>query len=781
MNASTPTNPAPPERPTHPPTRDQTALPEARSDYPISGLHCASCAVRVETILKAEPGVADARVNLASATVALDYEPARLEPAKLKQALNDAGYDIIFEADSESAADRADRRKSEALRVLKRDTIAAALLTLPVVTIGMFFMRMPYADWIMLAFTTPVLFVYGRRFFASALRQLRRRASNMDTLVALSTGIAYIFSLFNTLYPEYWLQHGLEAHVYYEAAAAIVAFILLGKFLEERAKSATTSAIQGLLGGQPKHVIRIRHDGRNVTTESVIPIQDVTPGDILRVKPGEKIPVDGVVTQGSSFIDESMISGEPVPVEALPDKQVFAGTINQKGGFEFRAEKVGGETVLAGIVRMVKEAQGSKAPVQKIVDRVAAAFVPGVLGVSVLTFAVWIFAAGFTDGFAHALLAAVTVLVIACPCALGLATPTAIMVGIGKGATHNILIKDAESLELARQIDVVVLDKTGTITAGKPRVSDLLWTAQENRRPRLRNILSAIESRSEHPLATAVVQELSKSAGPSQSNDAIAITGFRSLTGRGVVAREGDDEFLVGSRELLRERGIQIPEDVAARLREWESDGRTVVCFADRSEVLAALAIADAIKATSRAAIRALRSRGVAVSMITGDNARGAAVVAREVGIPPENVFARALPADKARFVKELQNRGKIVAMVGDGINDSQALAQADVSIAMGHGSDIALDVAQIALLTSDLSAVPRAIQLSRETVRTIHQNLFWAFVYNLIGIPLAAGVLYPINGFLLNPMIAAAAMAFSSVSVVSNSLRVKWRALKRT
>lgn len=750
-------------------------VPQITQTYPVTGMSCASCAAKVETVLKANPGIADARVNLATSTVALDYEAETVKLQDLKSALNGAGYDLFIEENEEIAKDELEQKKADELRILKRHTILAALWTLPVMIIGMFFMNMPYANWIMLIFTVPVVFVYGRRFFLSAFQQLKHRSANMYTLVALSTGIAFVFSLFNTIFPEFWTSRGLDAHVYYEAAAAIIAFILFGKFLEENAKSATSSAIKGLIGSQPRTVTKVHPDGQ----ETVVAIQDVIKGDALLVKPGEKIPVDGVVESGSSFIDESMISGEPVPVEVATGKEVFAGTINQKGSFVFIARKVGGETVLAQIVKMVQEAQGSKAPVQKTVDRIASVFVPVVIGLSVLTFFVWMLAGGDNE-FAHALLAAVTVLVIACPCALGLATPTAIMVGIGKGAEHHILIKDAESLETAHRVDAIVLDKTGTITEGKPRVTDLTWLVEDERR-NLKQILYSIENKSEHPLAGAVVAALTGDNGTqTDADDRITqqdIQHFESLTGQGVAARVRDTKYFVGNLSLVRDHQLDLSPDIAERVQKLEDEAKTVFFFAEARRLLAVIAIADTIKATSTEAIRKLKSQKIEVYMLTGDNPRTARAVAREVGL--NDYKAGVMPSEKAEFVQELQARGRTVAMVGDGINDSQALAQADISIAMGKGSDIAIEVAKMALLTSDLGAIPRAIQLSKETVRTIHQNLFWAFIYNLIGIPLAAGILYPFNGFLLNPMIAAAAMAFSSVSVVSNSLRVKWRKLK--
>ena len=626
-------------------------------------------------------------------------------------------------------------------------------------------MHMPYGNWIMLAFTIPVMVLFGRDFFVHAYMQLKHGRANMDTLVAVSTGVAFLFSLFNTIWPEYWTSRGLEAHVYYEAAAVIIALILLGRLLEAKAKFSTSTAIKKLMGLQPKTVTKILADG----SEEEVPIREVAVGDILVVKPGEKIPVDGEVTEGSSFVDESMITGESLPVEKVKGQPVYAGTINEKGSFRFRADKVGGETVLANIIRMVQEAQGSKAPVQKLVDRIAGIFVPVVMGIAVITFIVWMLAGGDL-AFTHALLTSITVLVIACPCALGLATPTAIMVGIGKGAEHNILIKDAESLELMYRVNAIVLDKTGTITEGKPVVTDIHWTG-ESEDERYRSILLEIERRSEHPLADAVVQKFKGSAV-----NEISVSDFENQTGKGVTAKVGDETYLVGNRALLEVNHLVLDDDNEKLAVRWEGDGKTVVFFAGENRVLALIAIADKIKESSRQAIATLHEKGIDVYMLTGDNALTARAVADRVGI--RHFKAEVMPGEKADFVEALQHEGKVVAMVGDGINDSQALARADVSIAMGKGSDIAMDVAKVTLITSDLNVIPRAIALSRQTVRAIRQNLFWAFIYNIIGIPLAAGVLYGIDGFLLNPMIAAAAMAFSSVSVVTNSLRIKWKKL---
>jgi Cu2+-exporting ATPase len=586
----------------------------------------------------------------------------------------------------------------------------------------------------------------------------------MDTLVALSTSIAYLFSVFNTLFPDYLISKGLEPHVYFEAAGVIIAFILLGKCFEEKAKSSTSSALKKLIGLQPKTVMKIADDG----TEAIIPVASVVSGDLLLVRPGEKIPVDGEVVSGSSYVDESMISGEALPVEKKAGEEVFAGTLNQKGSLRLIANKVGGDTILAQIIKMVREAQGSKAPVQKLVDKVAGIFVPIVMGISILSFVVWVIVGG-ENALTHGLLAMVTVLVIACPCALGLATPTAIMVGVGKGAESGILIKDAESLEQAHKVDVIILDKTGTITEGKPVVTDVFWKDKIENQKYLEALVASIESNSEHPLAEAIVTYYSTII-----EKKIKVENFESITGKGASAEVNGKPYYAGNHALLKKYKINVQEAFVKIESDWAQQAKTTIYFADSEEVLALLAISDKVKESSKVAIKELKRREIEVFMLTGDNEKTAKAVASQVGI--EQYYAHRLPADKAAFAEDLQEQGKIVAMVGDGINDSHALAQADVSIAMGKGSDIAMDVAKMTIISSDLQKLPQAISLSKRTVRTIRQNLFWAFIYNVIGIPIAAGILYPFFGFLLNPMIAGAAMAFSSVSVVSNSLRLKFQ-----
>lgn len=733
-------------------------VPTVKKTFPVLEMTCASCAVSVESILRSTDGVIDAAVNFATATVKVEYIAGVTDPAKLQKAVQDVGYDLVVE-ESAGQSDALEEMHQQKYRQLKNRTISAALLALPVMIIGMFFMDMPYANEIMWVLTTPIVFWLGKDFFINAWKQARHRSANMDTLVALSTGVAYLFSVFNTLYPQYWHQRGLHAHVYFESAAVIVAFILLGKLLEEKAKGNTSSAIKKLMGLQPKTVAIVAEDGQI----SELPLEKVKTGDVLLVKPGEKIAVDGVVTEGSSWVDESMLSGEPVPVQKLSGEKVFAGTINQKGSFRFKAEKVGSETMLAQIIQMVQDAQGSKAPVQKLVDRISAVFVPVVILIALVTFIVWLIFGG-ENSITQGLLAMVTVLVIACPCALGLATPTAIMVGVGKGAENGILIKDAESLERAKKVNAVILDKTGTITEGKPAVTDVFWIEKNELH---QQILYNIEKQSEHPLANAVVKHLG-------TQTAFKFSQYQSITGKGVMAEWDGKRYFVGNKKLLQEHKIQVEGILLEKATRWYEEAKTVIWFADQHQALAVLAIADKIKSTSTEAIATLRTMGIDVYMLTGDNTATAKSIALQSGI--DHYEAEVLPEEKAAFVKQLQSKGKIVAMVGDGINDSTALAQADISIAMGKGSDIAMDVAKMTIVSSDLKKVPQAITLSRQTVATIRQNLFWAFIYNVIGIPLAAGILYPVNGFLLNPMIAGAAMAMSSVSVVSNSLRLKWK-----
>ena len=674
-----------------------------KQTFPVLNMHCAGCANNVEKTVRKLVGVADASVNFASNTLSVSYETDKLTPGEIRAAVLAAGYDLIME--EEHVEERQEEEQQKRYHRLKTRVIGAWIFAVPLLLLSMVFMHVPYSNEIQMVLAIPVLVLFGTPFYTGAWKQARLGRSNMDTLVALSTSIAFLFSVFNTFFPDFWYNRGLEPHVYYEAAVVIIAFVLTGKLMEERAKGNTSTSIRKLMGLQPKKA-RVVRDGKELD----VPLDQLNIDDLVSVRPGEQIPVDGFLTEGDSYVDESMISGEPIPVEKKIGSHVLAGTINQKGSFIIRAEKVGGETVLARIIRMVQEAQGSKAPVQRIVDKVT---------------------------------------------------------GIGKAADHHILIKDAVALEQMRKVNVVVLDKTGTLTEGHPTVAGWLWAQPQE--GHYKDILLAAELKSEHPLAGAIVTALQE-----QENIVPAtLDGFESITGKGIKVTYQGAEYWAGSHKLLKDYHATLTDVLGEMLAQYESDGCSIVYFGRKDELLAIVAIKDQIKATSAEAVRELRTQGIEVYMLTGDGERTASAVAGRLG----NIqyIADALPDDKEEFVRQLQLQRKTVAMVGDGINDSQALACADVSIAMGKGTDIAMDVAMVTLMTSDLLLLPKAFNLSRQTVRLIHQNLFWAFIYNLIGIPIAAGLLYPINGLLLNPMLASAAMAFSSVSVVLNSLRLRY------
>lgn len=733
-----------------------------KKTYPVTGMSCASCATSVESMLKSQKGVKNAAVNFAGNTVLVEFSPEIVSEQSLKESVLSIGYDILINESKEDA----EEIEKKHLGDLKRRTLYSGMFALPLFVIGMFFMNMPYANYIMWALATPVVFVFGKDFFVNAFKQLRHKSSNMDTLVALSTGIAYLFSVFNTLNPSFWHNRGLHAHVYFESSAVIIFFILLGKLLEENAKNRTSDAIKKLMGLQPKTVTVI--NSANQIQE--IKIEEVQVGQFILVKPGEKIPVDGVVTEGESFVDESMISGEPIPVLKQKSIKVFSGTINQKGTFQFKAEKVGSETLLAQIIKTVQEAQGSKAPVQQLTDKIASIFVPVVVVISIVTFLLWLVFGG-QNGLTQGLLAMITVLVIACPCALGLATPTALMVGIGKGAGLGILIRDAEALEKAKTINTIVLDKTGTITEGKPIVNELFFISDTINKKEILSVLYGIELLSEHPLAEAVCKYLGD-----LKIEPVKPEKFESITGQGIKAVINNDTYFAGNVNLITSNSIIITATEQEKLNQMSDTGQSLVIVSKNKAIVAVIGISDKIKATSKTAIAQLKQTGIDVHMLTGDNEKSAKAVADKVGIT--NVVANMLPSAKSEFIKSLQKKNKIVAMIGDGINDSEALALADVSFAMGKGSDIAMDVAKITIMSSDLLMVPKAIKLSRQTVSKIKQNLFWAFIYNIIGIPVAAGALYFINGFMLDPMLAGAAMAMSSVSVVSNSLLLKFKSV---
>ena len=725
---------------------------------PVLEMSCAVCAGNVESTVQALSGVEKASVNFAAGTLTVTYNPSVITLEVMQAAVQAAGYDLIVEAEDPVAMQEEKARMH--YKILRRNTIGAWTLSIPLALLGMVFMHVPFGNWIMMVLALAIMIFFGRSFYVNGVRHALKGKANMDTLVALSTSIAFLFSLFNTLCPGFWLGKGLEPHVYYEASGVIIAFVLLGKLMEERAKNSTSSAIKGLMGLQPK-TARLVTDGR----EEEVPISNLQVGNVVSVRPGEKIPVDGTLLQGSSSVDESMLSGEPIPVEKNAGDRVLAGTINQKGAFTMEATSVGGTTVLAQIVQMVQSAQGSKAPVQRIVDKISGIFVPVVVLLSFLTFVCWLVIGG-ESYFSYALLSAVSVLVIACPCALGLATPTALRVGMGKGAEQHILIKDAFALENLCKVDTVALDKTGTLTEGVPVVTDSYWISDDN--IRYLDVLYTAEQKSEHPLASAILCWLEESGAK-----VCEAENFESLTGRGVRIQVEGVTYWAGSQGLLDIFQAGIPEKVRKQIGQWQEDGQSVVFYGQETRLLAVLAISDRIKPTSAEAVKELKKQGIEVHLLTGDGVRTAERVAATLDIGYYK--AEVMPNDKEEYIISLQQQGKKVAMVGDGINDSQALARADVSIAMGKGTDIAMDVAMVTLITSDLLLLPGAIRLSKQTVRLIYQNLFWAFIYNVIGIPLAAGVLFPINGLLLNPMLASAAMAFSSVSVVLNSLRLKF------
>ncbi len=726
--------------------------------FPVLEMTCAACATGVEEVLKKQPGVAEASVNYATRTSRVLYNVAATNTCTLQKAVQAAGYDLVIAEENTQAV--TEQREADSYRKLKHRTWWAIGLSMPVMLIGMLWMDAPMANEVMMALSAPVVFYFGRHFFVHAWKQARNGRMNMDTLVALSTGIAWVYSAFNTLFPSFWHRYGLHGHVYFEAAAVVVAFISVGKLLEERARAGTSEAMRQLMSMQPATVTIQAGD-----TELEIPAAQVQVGNAIIVKPGARIPVDGVVISGSSWVDESTITGEPLAVLRQPGDKVISGTVNQKGSFVFRAQKVGAQTELARIIALVQEAQGSKPPVQRLADKIAAVFVPVVIALAVVTFATWLLVCGGSM-FPQALMSAITVLIIACPCALGLATPTAVMVGIGRGALQGIIIRDATHLETAHKTNTIVLDKTGTITTGKPDVAAIEWAADAPANAVA--ILLGLEALSEHPLAGAVVRHLLV-----QQVATVAIDRFAAITGQGIEGYVAGTRYVVGSRKLLQSSGIDIPAPMAETAGTWEEQAWSVVWFADGNGVLAVLAIADAIKPTAATAIVGLQRMGIDVVMLTGDSPHAAAAVAKKVGIT--HWQAAMMPADKTAYIQQLQQQGKVVAMVGDGVNDSGALATANVSIAMGQGADVAMEAAGIVLRRSDPEDILRAFRLAGDTVRIIRANLFWAFIYNIIGIPLAAGILYPINGFLLNPMIAGAAMAMSSVSVVANSLRLRY------
>ncbi len=752
------------------PTQAQPAL--ERCDLRVKGMVCASCVGRVEQALERVPGVKEANVNLLAERAAVTFDAAAAKPEDLVAALDDVGYEAQVLDESRWPGAHAEEMvagASSEAQELRRRFIVALALTLPVLILGMgphiglFPMHLtmqPWWNWAQLILTTPVLFWAGSGFFRGAWGALKQRSSDMNTLIAVGTFAAYAYSLAVTVAPGFFVAHALNAGVYFETAAVIITLILMGRMLEARAKRSTGAAIRKLLGLQPK-TARVIRDGK----EQDIPLAEVRVGDSILVRPGEKIPVDGVLLSGFSWVDESMLTGESLPVEKRAGDTVFGATMNQRGAFTMEARRVGRDTALAQIVRLVEQAQGSRAPIQRLADVVTGYFVPAVLMLAVATFVGW-YVLGPEPRFLHALTAFVAVLIIACPCALGLATPTAIMVGTGRGAQMGVLIKDAESLETLHRVDTVILDKTGTITEGKPSLTDVIALPGFSKDELLRQAASA-ERGSEHPLAAAIV------AGALERGlQAEAAEAFQAIAGRGVEARVGAHTVLLGNAALLAERKIIRCAELDEQAARLSAEGKTTMLVAVDGRIAGLLAVADPIQPTAREAIARLKADGVTVAMLTGDNRRTAEAVARQVGV--DRVLAEVLPEHKAEEVKRLQAEAQVVAMVGDGINDAPALAQADVGIAIGTGTDIAIEAADVALMRGDLNGVADALALSRATMRNIKQNLLFAFGYNTLGIPIAAGVLYPLTGWLLSPMIASAAMALSSVSVVTNALRLR-------
>ena len=738
----------------------------------LKGMSCAGCANAIESAIIALPGVVECNVNFGTEQATVKYDPHNTSITDIQEAVKSAGYsayslesqDMMMGEDDTEKATRKVESQDLIRKIIVGGIISIILIigSLPMMTgLKLFFIpQWSHNPWLQLILTTPVQFWCGYRFYIGGWKAFKRNAATMDTLIALGTSAAFFYSLFATVFPDFFLNQGLMPEVYYETAAVVITLILLGQWFEHRAKGQTSQAIRQLIGLQPKDAKVIRNG-----EEIAIPIKEVQINDIILVRPGEKIPVDGEIISGSSTIDEGMVTGESLPVSKQPGDEVIGATINKTGSFKFKATRVGKDTVLAQIVKLVQDAQGSKAPIQRLADQVTGWFVPVVIAIAIATFVLWFTIMG---NLSLALITTVGVLIIACPCALGLATPTSVMVGTGKGAENGILIKDAESLELAHKIQTIVLDKTGTITEGKPTVTNYATVSGITNAMELKllRLVATVETNSEHPIGSAIVRY-----AQSQKIALGEATEFNAIAGSGVQGVVSDRLVQIGTQRWMSELGI-LTQNLQEYKDMWEGEGKSVVFIAVDAELEGIMGIADSIKPTSAAAVKALRNLDLEVVMLTGDNQKTADAIARQVGIV--KVAAEVRPDRKAAKVKSLQRQGKIVAMVGDGINDAPALAQADVGIAIGTGTDIAIAASDITLISGELQDIVTAIQLSKATMRNIRQNLFFAFIYNVLGIPIAAGILFPFFGWLLNPIIAGGAMAFSSVSVVNNALRLR-------
>lgn len=723
----------------------------SKNTFYVRGMTCAACARNVENILKFTDGVQDASVNYSAHQVTVLYDE-NVPFIKLKAAVQDIGYDIDESIDIEKIK----RERKKELEITQKKLIVAAIFSVPIFLLSMVFMHVAYNSYIMLVLSLPVIFYSGWHFYTSAIKKLRYGQFSMDTLIALGTGAAFIFSVINTFFESYFTNAGLESHLYYESAVVIITLILLGKYIEERAKVATSSAIEKLMDLQAKFAIRVQG-----ATEEEIPVSAVLVGDTLRVLPGGQIPVDGKIVAGSGFVDESMISGEPDAVKKTVNDVVTGGTINQNTALLIQATRVGSETVLAQIIKLVQDAQGSKAPAQKLADKISGIFVPIVIAIAFLAASIWYFFGPVPVGL-NAFVICVTVLIIACPCALGLATPTAITVGIGKAARNGILVKDAQTLEKAKDIDTLFVDKTGTLTLGKPKVTHAFWHPKIT--PEVKGALLFAEMQSEHPVAKNMVSYLRE-----QRVAEVKAENVESLPGKGISFAFLEKNYSAGKPES----NFVGDEDFKNHIKTLQEKGATIVVFRQGEVVLGVFGLKDEVKSNAKAAVKNLREAGIDVFMLTGDNEQTAKLVSDELQL--SGYFSNLLPQQKAAIVDDFIAKGKTIAMAGDGINDAPALAKAHVGIAMSTGTDVAMESAGMTLLHGDIGKINQAIFISKQTVKTIHQNLFWAFFYNVISIPIAAGILYPINGFLLSPMIAGGAMAFSSVTVVFNSLRLRF------